>query len=153
MEMGADADFRVSYTEEKLRNALSEVPTPVVVVTTLDGDGPLALDQESAVLRKLKATGRFGVSVLAEGPDELAQRCASKAEDKFDAVPWEAEDGVPRIKGAASWFLCETEELVPGGDHEIVVGHVRECARDGRGGSLVYHRRRFAFTRPFLDEE
>jgi flavin reductase (DIM6/NTAB) family NADH-FMN oxidoreductase RutF len=162
--------MRVSYSDSELRDALSEVPTPVTVITTLDDGGPhgttvsafcslsarpplllVALDRESVLLRKLRSTGRFGVSVLADGQDEIARRCASKAEDKFEAVPWHAEDGVPRIDGAASWFLCEIEELLPGGDHEIVVGHVLECARDGQAGSLVYHRRDFALTRSLGD--
>jgi flavin reductase (DIM6/NTAB) family NADH-FMN oxidoreductase RutF len=151
-----------TYTPEQLREVLSRVPTPVTVITTLDAAGPhgttvsafcslsadpplvlVALDRESNLLRKLHTTQRLGVSVLADGQHEVAVRCASKDPDKFDSVPWDEQGGVPRIAGAAGWFCCDLESLLPGGDHEIVVGRVVECAL-GDGLPLVYHRRTFA---------
>ena len=68
--------------------------------------------------------------------------CAQKGEDKLKAVSWDDDDGLPRIKDAAAWLVSDVQELLPGGDHVIVVGLVIACeAADST--PLVYHRRRF----------
>jgi flavin reductase (DIM6/NTAB) family NADH-FMN oxidoreductase RutF len=145
-----------------LREALCRVPTPVTVVTTMDGasahgttvsafcslsaDPPLvlvALDRASNLLRKLYATRRFGVSVLAEGQEDIARCCARKEDGKFNGIAWHDEQGVPWIDGAANWLSCVVEGMLPGGDHEIVTARVLACAVSERE-PLVYHRRRFA---------
>ncbi|HEY4055490.1 MAG TPA: flavin reductase family protein, partial [Kofleriaceae bacterium] len=77
------------------------MPAPVTVITTLERDRPhgttvsafcslsadpplvlVALDRESNLLRKLRAIGQFGISVLATGQDEIARRCAQKDHGK-----------------------------------------------------------------------
>jgi len=47
------------------------------------------------------------------------------------------ETGAPIIEGCLSWFDCILEDILPGGDHEILVGRV--AAAGGRSGEpLVY---------------
>ena len=47
------------------------------------------------------------------------------------------QTGAPIIDGCLSWFDCTVEDLLPGGDHEILVGRV--VAAGGRTGEpLVY---------------
>ena len=47
------------------------------------------------------------------------------------------QTGAPIIDGCLSWFDCTVEDLLPGGDHEILVGRV--AAAGGRTGEpLVY---------------
>ena len=49
----------------------------------------------------------------------------------FSAVPTIAyETGAPIIEGCLSWFDCILEDILPGGDHEILVGRV--AAAGGR---------------------
>lgn len=135
------------------------------MITTEDEDGPhgttvsafcslsaspplvlVALDQRSNVLRKLRAASRFGISVLSEGQEEIAKHCATKDPNKFDGVPWNGRDGAPKIEGASSWFLCQLTVILPGGDHEIVVGQVIDCAASS-AHPLVYHQRDFTSPR------
>jgi flavin reductase (DIM6/NTAB) family NADH-FMN oxidoreductase RutF len=153
------------YAVEELRDALSHVPAPVSVITIVDENGPhgttvsafcslsaspplvlLALDRGSNLLRKLRGVPLFGISVLSEGQEEIAKRCATKDPDKFSGVRWHDHDGAPLIEGASSWFLCGLEDLLPGGDHEIVVGHVVDCAVNSTH-PLVYHQRDFTSPR------
>ena len=56
----------------------------------------------------------------------------------FSAVPTIVfETGAPIIEGCLSWFDCILEDILPGGDHEILVGRV--AAAGGRSGEpLVY---------------
>jgi len=149
-------------TPEDLRETLSRVPAAVTIVTTivegmahattvsafssLSADPPLvmiALDRSSDLLEMLEPGRRFGVNLLSAGQEEVGRRCALKGQEKLAAVPWYEVDGLPRIEGSAGWLTCDVHELVPGGDHMIVVGLVTGCDSTQQASPLVYHRRRF----------
>lgn len=147
---------------EEFREAFGEVPTPVAVVTAMDGGRPVgstvssfcslsadpplvlaALDLGSNTLAVLTARGRFGVNVLAEGQEDIAQACATKASDKTELIGRGCNEEAPRISGAAVWLNCSLVEVLPGGDHQILVGLIgaSEVAPDHR--PMLYYRRRF----------
>jgi flavin reductase (DIM6/NTAB) family NADH-FMN oxidoreductase RutF len=165
--LGAWVDFQrpganaLGVLLEDFREALSAVPAPVTIVTTIDGGKPhgttvsaftslsadpplvlVALDRSSDLLRLLRRAGRFGVNLLAAGQEELGLACAKKGVDKFACVPWHDDGGLPRIDETAGWLACDVEELLPGGDHIIVVGLVTACETT-EAEPLLYHRRRF----------
>jgi flavin reductase (DIM6/NTAB) family NADH-FMN oxidoreductase RutF len=146
---------------DAFKETLSSVPAPVTIVTTfgdgrphgttvsafssLSADPPLvlvALDRSSDLLDLLRKTGRFAVNLLSAGQEEIGLACARKGPEKFDCVEWRDEQGLPRIEGAAAWLACHIQELLPGGDHVIVVGLVTAC-ETSEAEALVYHRRRF----------
>jgi flavin reductase (DIM6/NTAB) family NADH-FMN oxidoreductase RutF len=146
---------------DAFHETLSRVPGPVTVVTTLAGDRPhgttvsafcslsadpplvlISLDRSSHLLELLRETGRFAVNLLAAGQEEIGLACARKGPEKFAAVRWRNEAGLPKIDGAAAWLACDIRELLPGGDHVIVVGLVTAC-ETREAEALVYHRRRF----------
>jgi flavin reductase (DIM6/NTAB) family NADH-FMN oxidoreductase RutF len=147
---------------ESFAETFSHVPQAVTVVTTKNGedsahgttvsafcslsvDPPLmlvALDRDSDLLDLLRKTGRFGVNLLSADQQEVGVICAKKGVDKLKAVSWDDEDGLPRIKDAAAWLECDVQQLLPGGDHVIVVGLVTACETAERE-PLIYHRRRF----------
>jgi flavin reductase (DIM6/NTAB) family NADH-FMN oxidoreductase RutF len=148
-------------TLDDFRETLSRVPSPVTIVTTLaDGrahgttvsaftslsaDPPLvlvALDRRSDLLELLREVPRFAVNLLASDQADIGLDCAKKGEDKLASVSWRSEDGLPRIENAAAWLVCEVDQILPGGDHEIVIGLVTSCDT-GADEPLVYHRRRF----------
>jgi flavin reductase (DIM6/NTAB) family NADH-FMN oxidoreductase RutF len=147
---------------ESFAETFSQVPQAVTVITTKNGDDtahgttvsafcslsvdpPLmlvALDRSSDLLKILRKTQRFGVNLLSGDQQEVGLTCAKKGADKLKAVTWEDEHGLPRIKGAAAWLACDVQEVLPGGDHVIVVGLVTAC-ETGENEPLIYHRRRF----------
>jgi flavin reductase (DIM6/NTAB) family NADH-FMN oxidoreductase RutF len=148
---------------EAFKHTLSSVATGLTVVTTMNGDArphgttvsafsslsldpPLilvALDRNSELLRHLRHNGRFGVNVLAEDQGDIGIACGRKGPDKMAGVPWIEHDGLPRIEDTAAWIACTVEELLPGGDHEIVVGLVTDCGASSDAGALIFHRRGF----------
>jgi flavin reductase (DIM6/NTAB) family NADH-FMN oxidoreductase RutF len=165
--LGAWVDFKrpavstLGVLLDDFREALSAVPAPVTIVTTIEkgkphgttvsaftslsADPPLvlvALDRSSDLLRLLRSAGRFGVNLLAAGQEDLGQTCAKKGADKFACVPWHDDGGLPRIDETAGWLACDVQELLPGGDHIIVVGLVTACETT-EAEPLLYHRRRF----------
>jgi flavin reductase (DIM6/NTAB) family NADH-FMN oxidoreductase RutF len=165
--LGAWVDFRrpdagaLGVLLEDFREALSAVPAPVTIVTTIEGGKPhgttvsaftslsadpplvlVALDRSSDLLRLLRTAGRFGVNLLAAGQEDLGLACAKKGLDKFACVQWHDDGGLPRIDATAGWLACDVQELLPGGDHIIVVGLVTACETTD-AEPLLYHRRRF----------
>ncbi len=129
--------------------AMGNVCTPVTVVTTLAGSRPhgttvsafaslslepplvmVALATTSDLLDRMETGSRFGVNVLAREQADLALRFASKGDHKFDGVDHVIDAGAPRLPGASTWLGCSVTDLLPGGDHVIVVGtvHVAEVA-------------------------
>ena len=146
----------MTVSPRRFRDAIGTFPTGVAVVTTSGPAGlttsavtslsldPVLLlvcfDNDSRTLPLVRDSGRFAVNVLRAGQEELARVFASKrvAEEKFAAVTHESVDGV------LAWFLCDVRELLPGGDHTIGVGAVRDLDFDPDGDPLVFVRGGFA---------
>jgi flavin reductase (DIM6/NTAB) family NADH-FMN oxidoreductase RutF len=156
----------VPVGDQAFRDALATVAMPVTVVTTIDQGTPhgttvsafsslsveppmvlVSLDSTSQLLRLLRRTKRFGVNVLTRDQLRLAQRFATKGDDKFAGVPWSLDDGLPRLRGATAWTSCSVQRLVRGGDHVVVFGLVVAAAHEP-SAPLVYHARQFGTAVP-----
>jgi flavin reductase (DIM6/NTAB) family NADH-FMN oxidoreductase RutF len=132
--------------EQVFRDLMAAVCAPVTVVTAAQ-QGPFgttvsafaslslrppmvtaALDRCSRLLEPLLETGRFGVNVLGHGQDETARLFARSAVDRFAAVDWHYDHGLPRLSEAPGWLVCELSQAVPGGDHILLLGTVVDAA-------------------------
>ena len=102
----------------------------------------VALNRSSDLLALLRDEGRFGVNVLAAGQEQVGFACGCKGPDKLAKVAWAEQDGLPRLDGTAAWVACDLHDILPGGDHLIVIGLVTACDADELE-PLVYHRRGF----------
>jgi len=149
--------MREAVTAGEFRDVMGHFATGVAVVTTegpsgmtanavcsLSLDPLLALvcfDNGARTLGAVRESGRFGVSVLAAGQEDLARRFASKLPEaeKFDGVAWTEHDGIPVLGGALAWVGCTLHELLAGGDHTIGIGAV-VAAETGTGEPLVWWR-------------
>jgi len=63
--------------------------------------------------------------------------------EKFDGVPWRAQDGAPVLENSLAWLVCDLREVHPGGDHTIAIGAVTEMGHDDSGRPLVWYRGRY----------
>lgn len=146
---------------DAFRNVMAGVCTPVSVITALDGERPhgttvsafaslsmtppmvmVALDAGSDLLALVRSTRKFGVNVLGADHAHHALTFARKGADKFAGVEWMLADDSPRLTGVPGWLACEVADLVPGGDHVIVLGDVVSAATTP-GDPLTYHSRIF----------
>lgn len=150
-----------SNLQDRFREVMAGVATPVSVVTTLSDGRPhgttvsafaslsmtppmvlVSLDRGSDLLTLVRRSGRFGLNVLGTHQTALALAFAKKGIDKFTGVLWDEEDGLPRLPGAPGWLSCDVADLVDGGDHVVVLGAVR-TAETATGKPLTYHARVF----------
>jgi flavin reductase (DIM6/NTAB) family NADH-FMN oxidoreductase RutF len=71
------------------------------------------------------AAQSFAVNILAEDQQETSAIFASRGADKFSAVKWHVgRTGSPVIEGVVAWFDCRMHNIVPAGDHSILIGEV-----------------------------
>lgn len=150
--------------QHRFREVMGHFATGVAVVTCDGSDGPsglttsavcslsldpvlllVCLDDTSRTLPAIAAAGRFAVNLLREGQEALAATFASKVlmREKFEAVTHTVADGVPVLDDALAWLACELRELLPRGDHTIVIGEVTALDADPGGRPLLYHRGSF----------
>jgi flavin reductase (DIM6/NTAB) family NADH-FMN oxidoreductase RutF len=134
-----------SIDPRELRRAFGAFPTGVTIVATRDGQGepvgftansftsvsldpPLLLvciAASASSYAAFREAGRFGVSVLGAAQREASTVFATRGADKFASVGWAPRrTGAPLIEGAVAWFDCETDRIVPAGDHAILLGRV-----------------------------
>jgi flavin reductase (DIM6/NTAB) family NADH-FMN oxidoreductase RutF len=151
------------------REVMRRFPTGVTVVAVADGAGepwgltvssftsvsldpPLVLvciDRTSNTHDRIVEAPGFGISVLAAGQAAVATRFAvDPPEGRFDQIDWEAGPvGYPVIEGAAAWLQCDLHDVLPGGDHSIILGRV-SATGVSREPPMVYHEGAFGSVAP-----
>jgi flavin reductase (DIM6/NTAB) family NADH-FMN oxidoreductase RutF len=148
-------------------DAMGHFATGVTVITTMDADGqpvgstanavsslsldpPLVLvcfDLASVTLRAIRSHGAFVVNVLAAGQQHLSVNFARRGlAAAWDGVGHEAGlTGSPRLHGAIALMECTVLHRLPGGDHEIVIGRVRDVqTTEPAEGPLLFWRGTYA---------
>jgi flavin reductase (DIM6/NTAB) family NADH-FMN oxidoreductase RutF len=149
-----------SFDSAKYRQVLGHFPTGVTVITATTPDGPvgmaigsfasLSLDppqvlfcagQHSSTWPKLRDVGHFCVNLLAESQEDVCRVFASKADDKFAEIGWKRSgNGSPLLDGVLASIDCTIEQVVPSGDHDVVIGAVTDLEVHHEGGPLLFFR-------------
>ena len=141
-----------------LRDCLGRFATGVTIVTACAPDGTLAgltvnsfnslslepplvlwsLGLRASNLPTFLESTHFSVSVLGADQLALALRFSRPHADRFEDVPLHAGlGGAPLIAGALAWFECESLARHTHGDHVLMIGAVRRCARTD-GPALLF---------------
>jgi len=153
---------------ELFREVFGRFATGVAVVTSAGRTGvggltanavcSLSLDpllalvcfaNDARTLPIVREASSFGVNVLNSEQEEIASVFASKVPEaeKLDGIEHHLEDGVPIIDGSLAWATCRLRELIPGGDHTIVIGEVISMGL-GRGRPLLWYAHRYHGRQP-----
>jgi flavin reductase (DIM6/NTAB) family NADH-FMN oxidoreductase RutF len=162
------------------REAVGAFPTGVCVVTA-DCDGkpagmtlnsftsvslePLlilvSLAHGTRTLNAVQGSGCFALAILHRGQRDVALAFAERGTDFAHHLVRRTHYGFYPVREALAELYCDVHEIVTAGDHDLVIGHVREFIA-GRGEPLVFHRGQFGGVEPdspapksfieFLDE-
>ncbi len=96
--------------------------------TSVSLDPPLVAflpDRKSSSWPKIRDAGAFCANVLTSGQQDVCRAFARKQDDRFTASNWiQTESGSLRLEGAAAWIDCTIDNVLAGGDHDIVLGRV-----------------------------
>ncbi len=126
------------------RQSLGTFPTGITIMTaahdgkrvglTANSFGSVSLDPplvlwnlraESVSLPVYRGAAHFGVNVLAWHQEDLSQRFATPAADKFDGLSvTEGVAGTPLLDGCAVQYECKLVHEFQTGDHVVLIGEV-----------------------------
>ncbi|MDY6998937.1 MAG: flavin reductase family protein [Actinomycetota bacterium] len=86
----------------------------------------------------------LGISVLGEAHDGAARTLAAKTGDRFAGLETSStERGAVLVHGTSVWLESSIEQLVPAGDHTIVVLRVHDITVNPDVAPIVFHRSAF----------
>ena len=144
------------------RRVLGQYPTGVTLITAREpGGDPVALvvgsftsvsldpplvgflaDHKSRSWPRIRAAGQFCANVLSAEQEHVCRAFTAKLPNRFDVhCPSETSAGNPLLVGATAWIDCGIESVTAAGDHDIIVGRVRELAiGDAAGPPLLFLR-------------
>lgn len=121
-------------------------------------DPPMVLfsvRNESLTWPNLRHARRIGVSVMGEGQGAQCRQLASaKGVDRFaglDAVV--TSDDALFLVGSVTWMSCSIADVVPAGDHSVVLMRIHEVGHATDTEPLVFHRSGFRMLRRTSDTE
>jgi flavin reductase (DIM6/NTAB) family NADH-FMN oxidoreductase RutF len=146
-----------------MRRALALFASGVTIITGLDEgepvgfacqafssvslDPPLILfcvDRGSRSWPRIRRAGRFSVNVLGEDQAGLCARFGSKTGSKFDGLDWELSRwSTPALPDVVLRVHAEVRDVHVAGDHDVVIGLVRELEQGPSGRPLVFYRGKF----------
>jgi flavin reductase (DIM6/NTAB) family NADH-FMN oxidoreductase RutF len=146
-----------------LREAFGCFPIGVVAIAAeVDGDKvglaastfvPVSLNpplvsfciqNSSTTWPKLKDLPALGISVLGEAHNDAARTLAAKTGDRFAGMETESRtSGALFIHGTNVWLETSIAQLVPAGDHTIVVLAISDIVINPDVAPMVVHRSEF----------
>lgn len=142
------------------KKAMSLYPSGVVIVTTINSSGirhgftasafsSLSLDPPLILVclantadcyKAFVGSENFAVNVIGREQHDLAFKFATKGVEKFEGNEFVASEnsGLPILSNSIFSLECDTKHTYPGGDHEILVGEVREVTVNEGNPSIWY---------------
>jgi flavin reductase (DIM6/NTAB) family NADH-FMN oxidoreductase RutF len=146
------------------RHAMRELASGVALVTTGSGETRagctatavcslsleppsliVSISRGSATLARLRANGVFGVSILAAGHEDLANRFSGRngvsGAVRFAGENWiTLATGAPLLRDALTAIDCEVQEIIERHTHAIVIGEVKALRRNSGAPALLHWR-------------
>jgi flavin reductase (DIM6/NTAB) family NADH-FMN oxidoreductase RutF len=158
-----DSMSRINLSPSSLREAFGHFPSGVIAIAAeVDGirvglaastfvpvslDPPLVsfcVQNTSTTWPQLKDLPFLGISVLGESHDEAARALAADTGDRFAGLRTvSTATGAVFVEGTSVWLESSIEELIPAGDHTIVILRVSDITVHPDVPPIVFHRSTF----------
>ncbi len=151
-----------SLTPSELREAFGHFPSGVIAIAAeVEGSRvglaastfvPVSLDpplvsfcvqNTSTTWPRLREVPVLGISVLGESHDAAARTLAAKTGDRFAGLGTVSRGGAVFVEGTSVWLESTIEQLVPAGDHTIVILRVTDITVHEDVAPIVFHRSAF----------
>jgi flavin reductase (DIM6/NTAB) family NADH-FMN oxidoreductase RutF len=154
---------RTPITPAELREAFGHFPSGVIAIAAevaqtrvgmaastfvpVSLEPPLVsfcVQNTSQTWPQLAQVPALGISVLADVHQDAVRALAAKSGDRFAGLETvSTETGALFIKGTCVWLESEVVQLVPAGDHTIVILRIRDVTVPEDVAPIVFHRSRF----------
>ncbi|OBJ74184.1 flavin reductase family protein [Mycobacterium sp. 1274756.6] len=102
------------------------------------------VQNSSTTWPRLRDLPVLGISVLGEAHDTAARTLAAKTGDRFAGLETQSSaTGAVFIKGTSVWLESAIEQLIPAGDHTLVLLRVNDITVHPDVAPIVFHRSAF----------
>lgn len=128
-----DAELgRIAMTASSVTSVSDAPPSLLVCVNT-----------NTSMATGMQRNLHFSVNVLSAAQCSISNLCAgaAKGEERFDEGEWseDAATGVPILEDAQAVFVCQKEQVVRHGTHDIFIGNIkRVITHRGPVNPLIY---------------
>jgi flavin reductase (DIM6/NTAB) family NADH-FMN oxidoreductase RutF len=159
-------------THDDYRLLMSGFPTGVAVITALDGDGHphgltctslssvtlapptllVCLNTNSGTLAAVRCSHSFAVNLLHSQGRKAATVFSSNVVDRFGLIAWRPTPVIESVwlhRDAFAVAECKVSQIIPVGDHEVVLGEVVNIVY-ASATPLLYGMRQFSSWHPEL---
>ncbi|GAB3229343.1 flavin reductase family protein [Mycolicibacterium hippocampi] len=160
---GSQTNSGTNLSPSSLREAFGHFPSGVIAIAAeVDGvrvglaastfvpvslDPPLVsfcVQNTSTTWPRLQEVPYLGISVLGESHDAAARALAAKTGDRFAGLETAStERGAVFVHGTSVWLESAIEQLIPAGDHTIVILRVNDITVHPDVPPIVFHRSTF----------
>ena len=104
----------------------------------------VCFQESSGTWPRLRGRPRLGISVLAEGRDDICLSLSRTRGDRFADIAWDRADrGGVFVHGATAWLETSLYAEVPAGDHTVALLEIHGLRADPDVAPLVFHGSRF----------
>ncbi len=114
------------------------IDPPIILVSPTNGGSAYSMLAESDY---------FAVSILASHQQPIADAFAKPAAERvanWQNFAWHSDNtGSPILEGSLGAFSAKIKQLIPAGDHTIVLGDVLEIHHGETGEPLLYFNRAY----------
>lgn len=146
------------FSSSKLREVAGCFATGVTVVACSKEDGTVhgmtassflsvsldpalvlfSVKNENQLATLLKPQSKVGISILSEEMQEVSNHFARIA--LLEKAPvFVQEFGAPILPNAHAWYSTEVEEMIPAGDHVLVLCKIAALAASPEKNPLLYY--------------
>jgi flavin reductase (DIM6/NTAB) family NADH-FMN oxidoreductase RutF len=105
----------------------------------------ISIGKQASLYELLRAAGRFSVSLLGDGQEDLARRFAAGRPPliHWDGVATRPGRFAPLLEGALAWIEATTRSEHDAGDHTFFIADVVSVARGPAPSALMYRDRSY----------
>ena len=140
-----------------LRKVAGAFPTGVTVVTIEKEDGTIhgmtassflsvslnpalvsfCVKENAALFSLLEVDKKVGISILAANQKAISNQFAGFNKEDIE-VPMTTAAGVTLVDKALAWYSTTITQIIPAGDHYLILCEIQDLGRAEDGQPLVY---------------
>jgi len=105
-------------------------------------DPPLvafSVREPGSLMQHLKVGKAIGISILSDQQETISNYFASKNHPPIEIKFEEQANGAFTIDGSLAWYATEITEIIPAGDHFLIMCKVINLHRNEDGSPLLYY--------------
>lgn len=143
---------------KKLRQVAGAFPTGVTIITTEKADGTVhgmtassflsvSLDpalvsfcvkDNAHIFPLLKIGSTVGISILAANQKSISNQFAGFNQEELVVAMTKVDAGATVVDNALAWYSTTIQQIIPAGDHYMILCEINDLERAADGQPLVY---------------